>query len=204
MMLFPDSTAVPAQKAALRTDYIARRRALAPATLAAWALAAQHAILADPRWRNARQVTLYMPIKGEMDTTLLREDAWARKVQVLLPRCRSDAHGRMDFVPCTSHQALTTGPYGILEPAAERPALPWDTAHLSPDMALVPACACDAHGFRLGYGGGYYDRALNHPCFANTHTVALCYAIFCVQALPHEHWDLPMKALCTEEGLQWL
>lgn len=192
------------QKVRLRTEFMIMRRGLDSAAAHTHSLAAQRALLADPAWRNARQVTLYMPIRKEMDTAILLEDAWDRQVQVLLPRCHSHEQGAMDFVPCASHAQLTAGPYGILEPSPDCPALPWDVAQLLPDVAVIPALVFDAAGFRVGYGGGYYDRALRHPCFARTRTVGLCYAAQCVSVVPRQAWDCPVNALCTEEGLQWL
>lgn len=192
------------QKKLLRQEYLTRRRGLSVDAARAQALAAQSALLNAPQWKEARQVAVYMPIRGEMDTALLLEDAWARKVQVLLPRCVPGATGRMDFVPCDSRARLKQGVFGIWEPDPDCAALPWDKDILCPDLVVVPALAFDAQGFRLGYGGGYYDRALGHPCFALTRTVGLNYAACCGAPLPHEAWDYPVQALCTEEGLKWL
>lgn len=192
------------QKTRLRTEFMNVRRGLTSAESRAHSLMAQRALLADPAWRNAQQVALYMPIRGEVETAMLLEDAWNRQVQVLLPRCHAQAQGNMDFVPCASRAQLTAGPYGILEPSPDCPALPWEVAQLSPDVAVIPALVFDTAGFRLGYGGGYYDRALRHPCFARTRTVGLCYVAQCVSVVPREPWDCPVNALCTEEGLQWL
>lgn len=192
------------QKTLLRTHYLAYRRSLSADAARAQSLAAQSSLMLAPEWQQARQVALYMPIRGEMDTSLLLEEAWARKMQVLLPRCVPGAAGRMDFVPCQSRARLTQGVFGIWEPSPDCAPLPWDKASLSPDLAVIPALAFDAQGFRLGYGGGYYDRALGHVCFAQTRTVGLNYAACCVSPLPHQAWDFPVQAVCTEEGLKWL
>lgn len=192
------------QKIVLRKEYLALRRTLPAAAAHGQALAAQGALLEALQWKQARQVAVYMPIRGEMDTKALLEDAWARGLQVLLPRCVPGVLGSMDFVPCDSPSCLAQGTFGIWEPSPDCEPLPWDSQYLHPDVALVPALAFDAQGFRLGYGGGYYDRALGHPCFAHTRTVGLNYAALCVDSLPRETWDYPVQALCTEEGLKWL
>lgn len=197
-------SSIQVQKAALRAEYSSRRDNISPATIAAIAHAAQQALLADAQWKAARQVALYMPIRGEMDTAALLQDAWERKVQVLLPRCRAGELGRMDFVPCSGPEQLRAGVYGILEPASECVAVPWDARYLCPDVAVIPGLAFDAQGFRLGYGGGYYDRALAHACFTRTRTVGLCAEVCYTQELPRQSWDTSVNAICTEGGLQWL
>lgn len=197
-------SSIQAQKVLLRAEYLSRRGNIAPAAAAGMALAAQRALLDDVQWKAAGQVALYMPIRGEMDTAVLLQDAWARKVQVLLPRCRLGEQGRMDFVICGGYEQLRPGVYGILEPAPECAALPWDVRCLCPDVAVIPGLAFDAQGFRLGYGGGYYDRALEHACFARTRTVGLCANACYTQQLPRQSWDKSVNAICTEGGLQWL
>ena len=87
------------------------------------------------------------------------------------------------------------GPYGILEPSADDPAV----SHGSIDLVVFPGMAFDAKGHRLGHGAGYYDRT-----FANTTAlrVGVCFAAQLVPAVPVDEWDLPMHVLITEEGLQ--
>lgn len=170
----------------------------------AHATTAQRALLETDVWLSARQITLYMPVRGEVDTSLLLEDAWARGVSVLLPRCVPQKTGQMDFVPCTGRSQLRAGLWGILEPDPQCPPLAWDSSEFSPCVAVIPALAYDVRGYRLGYGGGYYDRALSQPPFAATTCVGLCYAALRLEKVPTETWDRPVNALCSEEGLQWL
>lgn len=195
---------VALQKNIMRKACLDRRKAMTTADMQKCGQAAQHALLATEMWANARQVALYMPVRAEMDTGLLLEDAWARGIQVLLPRCLPHASGQMDFVPCTSYKDLQAGLWGILEPSSECQPLPWDSNDFSPSVAVIPALAYDVRGYRLGYGGGYYDRALIQPAFAASPCVGLCYAALVLPHIPTDAWDRPVNVLCTEEGLQWL
>lgn len=197
-------TEIALQKNTMRKACLDRRKAMATADLHAYGQAAQRALLATDMWAKARQVALYMPVRAEVDTSLLLEDAWARGISVLLPRCVPHAAGQMDFVPCVSRKDLRAGLWGILEPAPECLPLPWDSGDFAPSVAVIPALAYDVRGYRLGYGGGYYDRALSQPAFAASVCVGLCYADLVLPHIPTEAWDRPVKALCTEEGLQWL
>jgi 5-formyltetrahydrofolate cyclo-ligase len=72
-----------------------------------------------------------------------------------------------------------------------------------PDVLLIPLLAFDATGYRLGYGGGYYDRTLSalraqKPVIA----IGIAYAGQQVAAVPHEAHDQRLDGVLTEEGLR--
>jgi 5-formyltetrahydrofolate cyclo-ligase len=93
---------------------------------------------------------------------------------------------------------LQTGAYGILEPLPSAP-----TLHPSEvDLILVPAVACDYQGYRLGYGGGYYDRLLNSPEWSSKTTIGIVFDFAYLLQLPIDPWDKPLQAVCTETGLK--
>jgi 5-formyltetrahydrofolate cyclo-ligase len=90
--------------------------------------------------------------------------------------------------------SLHTGPYGIAEPKAKSPQLlPSEI-----DLILVPAVACDRRGYRLGYGGGYYDRLFADPFWANIPTIGIVFEFAYLSALPVEPWDMTVSLVCTE------
>lgn len=90
-----------------------------------------------------------------------------------------------------------TGTYGILEPIASLPVMhPEDI-----DLILVPAVACDRQGFRVGYGGGYYDRLLSLPQWVNKPTIGIAFEFAYFEKLPSDPWDCQVQAMCTERGL---
>jgi 5,10-methenyltetrahydrofolate synthetase len=169
-------------------------------------LAAQRHILEDPAWAAAGIVALYVPFGGEVDTTLLQHMARLGGKQLWLPRCLPDAgRGVMEFAQCqTPH--LRPGAFGIMEPDPLLcPAAP---DGLAPDLVLVPAIAFDRAGYRLGYGGGYYDRfldaALARDAWARTRLLGLAPEKLVVPALPRDAWDHPVHGIATERGVTWL
>lgn len=197
-------------KAALRKTLLARRLAQPAAVASAFSHCAQAALMAHSCWHTASCVALYMPVRGEVDTRLLREDAWARRMHLLLPRCRVHS-GQMDFVMdfvlCQGEHDTAPGAYGILEPAAHLPAqtfIAGDANACPPDIIVLPGVAYDRQGRRLGFGGGYYDRVLAQPALSKSLRVGLAFAWQIVDALPADPWDYSVHCLCTEEGLQWL
>ena len=67
------------------------------------------------------------------------------------------------------------------------------------DVALTPLLAFDDEGYRLGYGGGFYDAYFARR--PETLRVGLAYCAQRADRLPHEEWDVPLHAVVTEEGI---
>jgi 5-formyltetrahydrofolate cyclo-ligase len=85
---------------------------------------------------------------------------------------------------------------GIFEPHPDSP-------RLSPkevDLILVPAVACDKRGYRLGYGGGFYDRMLSSTEWASKPTIGIVFEFAYLSQLPIDQWDKPLQLVCTETG----
>ncbi|MEG4229341.1 5-formyltetrahydrofolate cyclo-ligase [Microcoleus sp. N9_B2] len=92
--------------------------------------------------------------------------------------------------------ALHTGAYGILEPLPDAPKI--DCSEV--DLMLVPAVGCDVRGYRLGYGGGYYDRMFSLPEWESKITIGIIFEFALLAQLPVDSWDKPLHGICTESG----
>ncbi|MHC5824929.1 MAG: 5-formyltetrahydrofolate cyclo-ligase, partial [Nostoc sp.] len=64
-----------------------------------------------------------------------------------------------------------------------------------------PSVACDYQGYRLGYGGGYYDRLLSLPQWQTKPTIGIVFDFAYLSQIPIESWDKPLQAVCTETRL---
>lgn len=93
---------------------------------------------------------------------------------------------------------LSKGNYGIFEPHPDSPILMPDEV----DLILVPAVACDARGYRLGYGGGFYDRLLSSADWKSKPTIGIVFEYAYVSQLPVDPWDKPLNSICTENRFQ--
>jgi 5-formyltetrahydrofolate cyclo-ligase len=93
---------------------------------------------------------------------------------------------------------LHTGAYGILEPQPDAPKI----EHPEVDLILVPAVGCDLHGYRLGYGGGYYDRMLTKSEWESPMTIGIIFEFAFLAEVPVESWDKPLHGICTESRLE--
>lgn len=182
-------------KQQLRRQMIAARQALDPADRARRSGMAQQALLAAPEWARARVVLLYNPVRGEVDTAALSAAGIQQGKQLLLPR--AEQGGRRLWLHRWEGTAdqLAPGAYGIPEP---RPDLP-EVDPAAVDLVVVPGVAFDRRGYRLGYGGGYYDRAL--PGMVRAVKIGLGYALQLVESLPAAAHDVRLDAVATDEGL---
>jgi 5-formyltetrahydrofolate cyclo-ligase len=145
-----------------------------------------------------------MPIRGELDTGLLRERAWAEGKRVLLPRCIVGRPGEIELVACADVTELIPGSYGIPEPLSSLAAIDLENPEPAPHLLIAPCLAVDRQAYRLGYGGGYYDRLLRRPALQASLCIGLIYAMQFVASLPVESWDARLHGVCTEEGLLWV
>lgn len=144
---------------------------------------------------GARRVSCYLPMANEPDPSRFLAWALASDIEVLLPISLPD-----QALAWTLHSAARPipGKHGILEPPGER--LP-ATAAGTADLLLVPACAVDDTGTRLGWGLGYYDRAL-----AALGPLPPVYAIVfeddIVASLPRDPHDIPVSGAVTPASIR--
>lgn len=91
---------------------------------------------------------------------------------------------------------LVKGKFGIREPLADAPLCSPEQV----DLILVPAVACDARGYRLGYGGGFYDRLFEQPQWRSIPKVGIVFEEMIVAEVPVDPWDVPLDGVCTDHG----
>lgn len=140
---------------------------------------------------SAKTILVYFSFRQEPNLSLLLTDSSRRWG---FSRCVGNT---LTWHLWTEGDALETGTYGILEPRSTAPRL--ESAEV--DLILVPAVACDKRGYRLGYGGGFYDRMLSSAEWASKPTIGIVFEFAYLSQLPIDGWDKPLQAICTETGL---
>ena len=108
-----------------------------------------------PEFRAAKTLLLYFPLANEINLIPVFNHAREKGMACAFPRC-GDKKGEMSFYLVNTLDELEVGKFGICEPRADAPRL----TDFSDAVAFVPALAFDKKGYRVGYGGGYYDRFL--------------------------------------------
>lgn len=143
-------------------------------------------------FKRADTVLLYFAKGSEVDLSSLAETALGRGKRVAYPRCGGE--GKMEFYKISSLSELEKGSFGIMEPPADAPFYGEDGA-----ICFVPALAFDSEGFRLGWGGGYYDRYL--AGFGGT-KVGVAYDICVADKLPRGKYDIKTDYIITESKVK--
>jgi len=92
---------------------------------------------------------------------------------------------------------LTNNKWGIKEPLVDENSAP--SIPDSKTLIIVPSVCLDRYGYRLGYGGGYYDRFLN-AC-PESATLGICSSRFLIEDVPVESWDRQLTFICTEREI---
>jgi 5-formyltetrahydrofolate cyclo-ligase len=146
----------------------------------------------------------YWPMSDEADPREVMRALAAKNHALALPRVEAKAQPLV-FHRWREGEALIAHRFGMSEPHVDREVV-------VPAVLLVPLLAFDADGYRLGYGGGFYDRTLssaraevtpaNPPHRAPIISIGVAYAGQEVKALPHEAHDHPLDAVLTENGLR--
>jgi 5-formyltetrahydrofolate cyclo-ligase len=143
--------------------------------------------------QSGKKVALYWPMRQELDPSPLIKGLHADGIITLLPAITLNADKILDFIPYDGHQTMTPGPHGIPQPQG--------TPQI-PDIIVVPLLAFDRRGYRLGYGGGYYDKTLAKLRAGGHNIQAVGYAFaeqICLFPLPNEPHDIRLDFVVTPQ-----
>lgn len=175
-------------KSELRRSLLALRRNLSPEE---WQIQSQQICdrLKDlSEFKSARTVLSYFSIQQEPDLSpLFADKVWG------FPRCVGKS---LVWHRWAIADPLIKGAYGISEPVETAPTIEPEQV----DLILVPCVGIDDRGYRLGYGGGYYDRLLSAPNWAGKRTIGIVFEVGRVREIPLEAWDRSLSRVCTEAG----
>ncbi len=147
-------------------------------------------------FRYADSVLVYAPTRYEIDVMPIAEEAMRRGKKVYFPRCCKEDR-TMTYRLVTSFDEMTEDVYGILAPPEIAPA--YDTSDGSTALCLVPGLIYDIRGYRVGYGGGYYDRFLTgfQGC-----KMGVIYSDFIITKVPKGHFDHKVDIMLTEKNVR--
>lgn len=154
-------------------------------------------ICASATYRYADIILAYMPKEDEIDIKPVLEKALKDNKKVGFPICEPN-NKKMEFHFVKSLDELKQGYYGILEPDENNEAYSYENSVKSNVVCIVPAIVYDKKGYRVGYGGGYYDRYLSS--FKGT-TLGLAYYDFILKSVPKGRFDFAVDVLLSERGI---
>jgi len=149
-------------------------------------------LISLPIFKKSKTILCFVSTDIEVDTKQFIEYALSLGKTIAVPKC-IPKNSRMNFYTINSLKDLNPGTFSVLEPDADYNKLLLD---FSDSFCIVPGLAFDMHGYRLGYGKGYYDRFLSkYP----KNTLGICYSDCIEIKLPHNKYDQVVDMLITDK-----
>jgi 5-formyltetrahydrofolate cyclo-ligase len=147
-----------------------------------------------PTWDKAHTIALTISLPPEIDTWQIIREGWNQGKRMVVPKCLPDTK-QLVFKQLDSFTQLESVYFGLYEPI-DSETIKVNQNEL--DLMIVPGVAFTQQGYRIGYGGGYYDRYLHHY---KGETLSLAFSIQICDVLPIEKHDIPVKIILTEKEL---
>lgn len=172
----------------LRQTMRAKRLALSDIEQAQAAQTVLHQAIELFQHYHPSTVALYLPFNGEISPLAILEFLQNQSIRCCLPVLHPFTPNHLQFFAYSSEQDLHKNRFAILEPKLNvQKIVPLSEI----DLIFVPLVACDKQHNRLGMGGGFYDRTLAQ--MPNAVTVGLAHCCQCIEQLPTQSWDVPLK-----------
>lgn len=175
-------------KAELRKQVLQEMKAIPREKKQAMDQALTEYFLHHPFYQESKVIATYLSFPHEFQTQELIEQALKDGKKVLIPK--TYPKGRMDFVVYNPQQLVKTS-FGLLEPQGNLEVV--DASRI--DLIHVPGLAFTRESYRIGYGGGYYDRYLEH---FTGHTLSTVYSCQIRDFIPEDH-DIPVQEVLIDE-----
>jgi 5-formyltetrahydrofolate cyclo-ligase len=176
---------------ATRERLIAARLALSPQTLEAWRVRIDGSLERSFPGLAGRRVAFCWPLKNEYDARHLARTLRARGTLTALPVVVAP---KTPLIFREWHPGVT-----LAKGALDIP-YPVDSPEIAPDVVLLPMNGWDEKGYRLGYGGGFFDRTLASLAKRPV-TVGVSYELARLDTIHPQSWDIPMDYVVTERGV---
>ena len=200
------------KKQELRAQILQKRDALTDAQRHNYSAEITQSVRTLEEYKKAQKVLLFASFRSEVDTRELTRAALADGKEVFFPKvqCSEDGCKEMEFYRVTSEDDLEKGYQGIPEPKGD-----WNNRLKRKDAAeniliLTPGVVLDKQGYRIGYGGGFYDRflkKLEEETLGNPNVlickIAIAYECQIVSPglIAVESHDVRMDKIVTEQGV---
>jgi 5-formyltetrahydrofolate cyclo-ligase len=148
----------------------------------------------DESWKQAQVIGITVSKQPEVDTYQIIRKAWELGKQVVGPRCNPKEKS-LAFRTLNEFSQLESVFYGLFEPIEE---LTTKVDAEGIDLMIVPGLAYTREGYRLGFGGGYYDRYLLNY---RGETLSLAFTDQLVPGFLVEDHDIPVSKIITNHGV---
>jgi len=141
-------------------------------------------------WRKSQTIGVTISLGMEIDTYRIIEKAWEDGKKVFVPKCYPQ-YKTLTFYLLDNFSQLENSFYGLREPNTD---ISQAIDPTSIEWMIVPGLIFDRDGYRIGHGGGYYDRFLAAHSLS---TISLCYSEQVVESISHDMYDIPVDMIVT-------
>ena len=133
-------------------------------------------------------IAAYLPINNELDTCPILNLLQREKIKIALPKVVKD---ELKFYEWNQKEPLIYNEFNIREPSGNK--------EVCPALLIIPLLGFDKHGNRLGYGAGYYDKALSK--LPNAKKIGIGYSFQQVKDIPLEAHDIKLDLIITDNQI---
>lgn len=182
---------IKAWRASLRKELIGKRLAISPAQRQDWSAEITRILVQEFPMLNTMAIGIYWPYQGEFDPRFAIRQFREHGAQAALPEV-VQKNAPLQFRAWWPGVAMTTGVYDI--------PIPVGTDVVTPQALLIPPVGFDSAGYRIGYGGGFYDRTLA-AAQPRPLTIGVAFEVSRVASIHPQEFDVPMDFVVTERGV---
>lgn len=184
------------RKSIFRKEILQKRNSLSISQITRKSKLIQEKIIERMEFIESKSIGIYLPIGSEVRTNDIIKSAMKSEKTVLLPRIIiNDLHYFTVDENDLDQDSFDINRFGIKEPKKTKMKLDFI------DLLIVPGIVFDSHGYRIGYGRGYYDRFMAKKKFSKS--IGLAYDLQVVKSpIPKSEFDKKIDLLITESGAQ--
>ncbi|MDV2580992.1 5-formyltetrahydrofolate cyclo-ligase [Alkalibacillus haloalkaliphilus] len=146
-------------------------------------------------WKQSQKIAITIPREIELTTYPIIKQAWKENKQVVIPKCYPHEGNLMKFFIFTDELELENVYLDLYEPI-ERKSEQVTSNEI--DLIVVPGLLFDHNGYRIGYGGGYYDRFLIE---FNGTKLSIAMEEQIVRSIPYDDYDIPVDYIISNKQI---
>jgi 5-formyltetrahydrofolate cyclo-ligase len=183
---------ISGRKKKIRNNMLEKRNTLTSEQIESMSKQICETFVSSHEFKIAETIMIYLSFGSEVKTNYIIEYAWQCKKRIVVPSTNPTTR-KLIISSIDNYNDLEPGYMGIREPKKH---LRRDISKEEINIVVVPAVAFDRKGYRLGYGGGYYDRFL----FGMTaYKTGLAFSCQIVNEVPTDWYDLPVDGIITDK-----
>jgi 5-formyltetrahydrofolate cyclo-ligase len=184
------------QKSILRKEVLQKRNSLSDSQIARRSKLIQEKLIGSAEFIESKSIGVYLPIGSEVQTDDIIRNAIESEKTVMLPRVIiNDLHFFIIEKRDYDHDSFDVNKFGIKEPKKTNMKLDFI------DLLIVPGIVFDYHGYRIGYGYGYYDKFMAEKKFSKSIGLAYDFQVM-KNPIPKFEFDKKIDILITDGGIQ--